>query len=79
MDRFESELWLSWGNWGMWSPNSNVIQKRTGHTSGYSIVAGAIPSTLSLKRIMKGFCTSWLGMGGGCGCRGGSVQDGGEG
>lgn len=42
----------------------NVIQKITGHTSGYSIVAGAIPSTLSLKRVMKGFCTSWLGWGG---------------
>lgn len=36
--------WLSQGNWGMWSPNSNVIPKELGHTSGYAAVMRTIPS-----------------------------------
>lgn len=70
MDKSESEVWLSQGNWSMWSPNSNVIQKRTGaHLPGYSVVVQAIPSTLSLKRTMKVFCMCWGGV---------CVQGGGE-
>lgn len=53
-------LGLAQVNWGLWSPNSNVIQKELEHASGYSVVLQAI-SILPLKRRMKGFCIGEVG------------------